>query len=502
MKIRLLTLFLAVLMLAGCFASCATPEDPQTESTTTQATNDTVTTIPGDAIYVDANGYELDDVPELNYGGKKITALVWSDHTMHEFESTSDVPLADPIQDALLERNNAVQDRLGIELEYVKVRGSSNYMNEFIQAVDAGAVDGSYDYIAGYSRVAPKLAIEGKLTNMMELEYMNFEKPWWPDALVEECNINDQLYYASGDISTNLLWMMEGMFFNWELLDKYSIEDDIYDLVNNYKWTVDKFIELSTNRYSDVTGDGKTKDDEYGYTVYTVNIDDIAVGAGFKAVINDGEKLVLSGDYESDGIFDLVNKYKDFYNSKDTYSGGTEIRNIFTEQRAIFMNDRLFVIAGKDYASSPVKIEFEYGLAPLPLNDEKQKEYYTNIGHPFTMYAIPFGLSDDRKEMAGAVLECLASDSYRRVTPNVFELVMKVKYNENEDTTKMFDLIRDTVVFDAGRLFNIAGYVASAFSTEVKASGANQWFSHYNQKIDAINKDLEKINNFYANGNS
>ncbi len=498
MKIRLLTLVLAIVMLAGCFVGCATnTDDPEvtTNATTTIGSGDpNVTTDPN----VDAEGYELDDVPELNYGGKKVTALAWSDHTMHEFESTSDVPLADPIQDALLERNNYVQERLGIELAYVWAKGDSSNITTFIQAVDAGAVDGSYDYIAGYSRVAPKLSIEGKLTNMMELEYLNFDKPWWPDALIGECRINDQLYYASGDISTNLLWMMEGMFFNWDLLEKYSIEDNIYDLVNNYKWTVKKFIELSSGRYADTTGDGKTADDEFGYAIYTVNIDDIAVGAGFKCIVNNGDKLVLSGDYESDAIFDLVDTYKDFYNSNDTWSGNTSIRTVFTEQRAIFMNDRLFVIAGKDYSSSPVKIEFEYGLAPLPLNDEKQKEYYTNIGHPFTLYSIPSGISEDRKEMTGAVLECLASKSYRIVTPNVFELVMKVKYNENEDTTKMFDLIRASVVFDVGRMYNVAGYVSSAFSTEIKATGANQWFSNYNKNAEAIKRAVAEINAAYG----
>ncbi len=502
MKIRLLTLVMAILMLAGCFVACAdNTEDPANDTTTVGNTSDVVTTLPGDVIIVDTNGYEIDDLPaDLNFGGKKITALAWSDHTMHEFQSTSDQQTADIVQDALLERNNTVEDRLGVEISYVFEKGNGDNMTAFIKAVDAGAVAGEYDYIASYSRVAPRLAVDGKLQNMNELEHMNFSKPWWPASLVEESTFGGNMYYCSGDISTNLIWMMQGMFFNKDLLKNYQIDEDPYELVADYKWTIKTFMEMCENKYQDTTGDGKTSDDIYGYSVYDVNIDDFAVGAGFKPIVNNDGKLELSSDFESEWISDLVDDFIDFCKADYVFhKDDTKTRQIFFDERSLFMNDRLFVIAGKDYSSNPTKIEFEYGIVPMPLRNEKQKKYCSNLGNPFTIYSVPITIEAERKQMAGAVLECLASESYRKVTPNVYELAIKAKYSSGDDAAKMFDLIRETVVFDASRLFNISNYyAANAFRAEVK-SGNNSWFTKYRNNESKLNADIEKINTSLSN---
>ncbi len=498
MKIRLLTLLLAILMAAGCFVACAdNTEDPETPDTTTVSdTSEIVTTIPGDVVYVDTNGYEIDSLPEdLNYGGKKVTALAWSDHTMHEFESTSDQQTADIVQDALLERNKTVEDRLGVEISYVYEKGNGDNMTAFIKAVDAGNVAGEYDYLATYSRIAPRLAVDGKLQDMYELDYMDFDKPWWPDSLVEEATLNDQLYYCSGDISTNLIWMMQGMFFNKDLLKNYQIEQDPYELVASYKWTIKTFMEMCEGKYQDMTGDGKSSDDIFGYSVYQVNLDDFGVGAGFKPIVNVDGHLELSGDLDSDWISTLVDDFIDFMKADYTYcKDETKTRNIFFEERSLFMNDRLFVIAGKDYSSNPTKIEFEYGIVPLPLRNEKQDAYYSNLGNPFTIYSVPVTIDAERKQMAGAVLECLASESYRQVTPNVYELAIKAKYSSGDDAAKMFDLIRSTVVFDAGRLFNIAGYFAgNIFRAEI-VRGTNSWFTTVRSNRSLLDADIKKVN--------
>ncbi len=496
MKIRLLTFFLATLMLAGCFVGCADPDAPDSESTTTQVTGDAVTTLPGDVVYVDENGYEIDDLPkELNYNNKKITALAWSDHTMHEFESTSEQQTADIVQDALLERNQTVEDRLGVELKYVYEKGNGDNMTSFIKAVDAGAVAGEYDYLATYSRIAPRLAVDGKLQDMNELDYMNFDKPWWPDSLVEESTLNDQLYYASGDISTNLIWMMQGMFFNKNLMKEYQIADDPYELVSEYKWTISVFMKMCENKHQDITGDGKSEDDIYGYSVYQVNLDDFAVGANFKPIVNVDGHLELSDDLDSDWISTLVDDFIDFVKADYVFNkDDTKTRNIFFEERSLFMNDRLFVIAGKDYSSNPTKIDFEYGIVPMPLRNEKQKQYCSNLGNPYTIYSVPITNDMERKQMAGAILECLASESYRQVTPKVYELAIKAKYSSGDDAAKMFDLIRSTVVFDAGRLFNIANYfAANIFRSEV-VRGNNSWFTNVRKNRDKLEGDIAKIN--------
>ena len=75
------------------------------------------------------------------------------------------------------------------------------------------------------------------------------------------------------------------------------------------------------------------------------------------------------------------------------------------------------------------------------------------MAYPFTIYSVSVALNDEQANMAGAVLECMASESYRQVTPAVFETAMKLKYASDEDDSRMYDLIRDTIQIDLGRIF-------------------------------------------------
>ena len=158
---------------------------------------------------------------------------------MYEFESPDDTLTADPVNDALYNRNVTVETRLGIELDYVYSVGDSTHMSDFIKVVEADSVDKQYDYIASYSRVAPKLAVDGYLADINELNYIEMTKPWWPKSLVEQSTINDKLFFCSGDISTNLLWFMEATFYNKALIEQYNL-DDPYELVKSMEWTMDK----------------------------------------------------------------------------------------------------------------------------------------------------------------------------------------------------------------------------------------------------------------------
>ena len=247
MKTRILVLALALLMLSTCFVACTDGGDNNVNGdvTTTQQDQSDVTDPIGDnVVYVDENGYEIDDLPaDLNFGNEKVTILAWSDYTMQEFESPSDTLTADIVDDSLFNRNTTVEERLGIELNYVYEKGNADHMTEFIQKVEADTVDKAYDYIAGYSRVAPKLGINGRLADLNELDYINTAKPWWPTSLVEQSTINDKLYFCSGDISTNLLWFMEATFYNKALIEQYNLEDP-YELVMSGAWTIDTLFSM------------------------------------------------------------------------------------------------------------------------------------------------------------------------------------------------------------------------------------------------------------------
>ncbi len=492
MKLRIIATILCLILLASSLIACTnTGNGGDTTASTTDPTDPAdsgsgnITDQNGN---VDANGYELDDLPDTLKINKKINMLYWSDATNMEFFPASETPNADEINDALITRNYNVESRLGVDFNFIPELGDSGNMTSFIQKVETDKADGEYDIVASYSRTAATLATRGLTTDLSALENINLDKPWWPDSLVSEMTIGDSIYFCSGDISTNLLWMMEATFYNKDQIAAYNLEDPMALVLDN-KWTFDKFFEMCEGKYA-VNGGNEV----YGCVLYTVNIDAYQTSAGIFAVDNDNGVLSLSDSYSRAAITDLCDSFIRFFATDDVQtSTKTSIRDIFFDERALFTTDRVFIIYGKDSATEKKYIQFDYGVVPNPKLNSKDP-YYTNVGHPFTLYSVPSYISEDRKNDAAAVLECLASESYRNVTPQLYERVMKVKYAPDTTTGKMFDMIKSNIVFEVGRIFKICDYYTANHFREVVLSGNNTWKGDLNRSRAIIEKDIEAIN--------
>lgn len=490
MKLRIIAAILCLLLLLPLVACTDTGNGSETTANTDDKADpgDTSDSIADQNQNVDANGYELDDLSDTLKIGKKINILYWSDATNMEFFPASETPNADEINDALITRNYNVESRLDVDLNFIAELGNDKNMTSFIQKVESDKTDGEYDIIASYSRAAATIATRGLSTDLSSLDNINLDKPWWPDSLVSEMTIGDSIYFCSGDISTNLLWMMEATFYNKEQITEYNLEDPM-SLVLDDKWTFDKFFEMCEGKYA-VNGGNEV----YGCVLYNINIDAYQTSAGIFAVENDNGVLSLSESYSATSIVDLCDSFIKFFASGDVKtSTKTDIRDIFFEERALFTTDRVFIIYGKDSAAEKEYIQFDYGVVPNPKLNSKDP-YYTNVGHPFTLYSIPNYISEDRRNNAAAVLECLASESYRNVTPELYERVMKLKYAPDTTTGKMFDLIKGNIVFEVGRIFNICSYYTASHFREVVLSGSNTWKTDLRRSKTIIEQDIEAIN--------
>lgn len=460
------------------------------ETTATETTSNT-----------DVNGYLKDDIPDGTYfGGNDVTFLIWSDHTMKEFYSSE--VTGDIIGDAIHERNAIVEERLGVKLKYVETPGNDSNKDAYMKKAQIDLSSGAceYDIYGGYSRTAPIMALTGGLEELTALDYLDFEKPWWPSNLVGQCLINNRLYYCSGDISTNMLWMMIATFFDKDLIDSQGLEDP-YTLVANNQWTIEKMISMTSGRYQDLNGNGAADDaDFYGFSIYDINIDAFFTAAGVLTLDKDSTgNIVVSPTLSDPSVYDLIDKLGNYFTStKDVRSvGSTSVRTVFFEKRSIFTMDRVFIVAGKDNGGTTDKIEFEYGILPNAKYSTDQENFCTNMGNPFTMYAISIGAPDAGS--CAAVLECLASESYRRVTPLVFETAMKVKYASDEKSSEMYDILRSTVSFDLGRLYsNQIGDVYKTMRTQVQ-SNSKTFASAFKGISKTMEAGIAKISAAYFN---
>jgi hypothetical protein len=93
----------------------------------------------------------------------------------------------------------------------------------------------------------------------------------------------------------------------------------------------------------------------------------------------------------------------------------------------------------------------DFGIAPIPKYDTAQEKYSTTLNYKYSLYAI--SRATDIPEIAAYTLEALASESYRKVTPNLYEVAMKIRYTTDSTSQRMIDHIRDGVSFEVGRTF-------------------------------------------------
>ncbi len=449
--IRPVAMILILAFVLTALACGSSNEGEVTDNVTTTATSsvgDTATTTVAqtESLY-DENGYLKSDLPEdLNFGGATITMLYWDDVENPEFEA--DGITGDIVNDAIYTRNINVEEKLGVKFEFAHTAGNVSNISEFKSVVGNAYIAGEndYDLIASYSRTTAACAQAGYCLDLLELDYLNFENPWWPANLLEVTGIGDSMYFASGDASVNVLHMMYCTMYNKDLIEQYKLQDPV-ELVHSGKWTLEAMNTLCKDIYQDLDNNGsESEGDFFGLTLGSWHIDSIYTGSGLRLVEqgNGDQLMVISDDFFSEKAIDLCDFLGKWLATTDVYDT--------TDPVAFLAGNCVFDINNCSIAIEMQDVSWSYGVLPVPKYDEAQEDYITCVGNPFTLYAIYANTKDANR--AAAVLECWAAEAYRTTTPAQFETTMKLKYSESEVEADMYDIIRTTVVFDIGRLFN------------------------------------------------
>lgn len=491
---------IACALLATCtllsFAACGDTNDtPQTTTTGSAALDDTTTSTVDDKH--DANGYLKDELPEdLNYNGSTVTLLTWEDVEHEEFFVEDQN--GETVNDAIYKRTITVEERLGIKLAEITTKGNSGNIANWTTFIQNDNMSGShsFDICAGYSLAQAKAASLGLLydLNSDDVTHIDFEKPWWSSLLQEQATINNKLYFVSGDISMNSLYMMYTCFVNTDILKDKGLEDPS-SLVSSGKWTYDKFFEYCNGVYADLNGNG-TKDvgDLFGYMSSGIHVDPWMYGAGVVICEKDAEGHLKFGEaFQGERTMDVVTKLNNFlYNTNDgLYTSSVKHQRAFRDGQLLFCIDRSR-ISFKVLADNG---DLKYTIVPCPKYDENQNRYYTVMGNPFTLYAVPADSKDPDK--ASVVLECLASESYRITTPAVFEITLKLKYSQDEVSGQMYDIIRENITYDLGRLYSDALIGQGTFRNAISSNSSN-WMSTVKAFKTPMAKKLAALENSFG----
>ncbi len=486
---KLLALLLALLMTVSSFVACGEATD---DPVNTQGATDSIET---------EHDTELTDwLPDnLFYNDREITIISRYREGWTSGEIAVEELISEPVNDSVYERNKAVEERLGVEI--VSIEENENdpvvVVNKVATSVKAGTHE--YDIMAAACYQAVNESLNGTFADLHKTEYLDFEKPWWSQGFNEVVEYRGAQFAVTGDVVLSLYRFAFVTIFNKHLFSEAN-QTYLYDYVENGTWTLDKQIELVPVFHRD---DGNGKQDAEGDVYGLVTNDYISVDPYWSACNVDILKKNGDGDYElvfqSSKLFDVCEKtIKLFYECGDaTYNikhyglddEQNDIREMFADGLAAMATVRILELE----AGSIRNMEKEFGVVPMPKFDEVQKEYRTLLHDQFTVMCIPTTVTGEDLDMVSAVMEALASVSYKTVRPAYYETTLRTKIAQDPQSAEMFDIIIDNVYIDAGIIYTNALSSFHDFFRQVMGSGKNTVVSTYKAATRQAERSLDRM---------
>lgn len=449
-----------------------------------------------------------DDLPsDLNFNKETVTFL-YREEVGNEFwveEASGDI-----VDDAIYDSFRSVEERLNVNIDVVLRPGHlTSVRQEYMQHITGTILSGdsTYDWVDLMIGNSPTLMQEGIFNNLLDNKYIDISKPYYLGGLMENCAIDDRLFFISGDASLGYMKCAFCMYFNQRLADEYKV-GNLYDLVDSGKWTMDKLMELSTIVSEDLNADGKYDlDDKLGFLCHDSNHP-----KGFWASTESAMyKKNSSGEwdyiYGTEHDINVTNKiYKLLFETNGSMfkfitNANAEHQEIYYNMSSKFSSGDIFIMTAEldDSVAQLRDMKDDYGILPYPKFDEEQEEYFSSARNTHNAFSMPVTSKDP--DMAGAVLEALSSSNHDTVFPAYFEIALKTKYSRDNDSARMYDIIRDTMILDFGYIYGnaIGGPEQVFFSSFTKENSlASNVASKKSSLETALANYLEKLRETYT----
>ena len=447
---KILSLFLALLMLVSAFAACGGEKKPEE---TTEAPKESEPEEENDRLN------EKDTVPtDLKYNGETITFLV-REGAISAYELSCEELRNDPLYDAIHYRNIDVESRLGVKIRSVVQPGSYEQRNEWSNTLSVSVLTntGDFDGACFYLSYGVALAKDGIYYNLLSLAdeeegYLNFEKPWWNQSLVDELSVYGALFFAGGSLTITEVASGVCVFFNRDLFNqKYPDDRDaaLYQLVRDGKWTADQMTYYVSNCWDDLNSNGIADGGD------VVGIRSLGDAAG----VMDAWILAMGLDFTKP---DAYGEHEIVLFNSHTVPAYEKVRGIFNNEGGIIVGqvpfdgtdmpngNVLFLTQSLEYGSEMKASTVNYGVLPIPKYDEEQDDYRTCFSNSAGALAICSNLDSERAAMVSAALELLSAESYKQVVPVYYETVLKGHYSREAADAEMYDRILNSYVFSFG----------------------------------------------------
>ena len=487
---RIVSCALALLMLASLLAACGSGTTDTPDTKDTQANTDApVTAVPDtEPVTEEVTTNYLDTLSPLKLDGYTFRTIAQNTESRQNF--FMEEKAGDLLNEALYDRNMAVEERLGIKFADTGFADRKE-CTQVVQNTVA-AQSNEYDIVMNsLSDGMNTLSNGGDLLNLRRVPYLSLsgEGGLWNASMYENFDFGGRQYITTGPITLCYLKTPIVMLMNKRLAEDSQLPD-VYQIVWDGKWTVDQLHEFIADYGKDLDGDGKmTAADLYGLSCDGTLGNALLCGSGVQLVIPRED-----GGYDLNlGAEDVVNVILKcgelFANRNDTFydeNGSGPNATTFLEGRALFHDMTVGGVSGAEYR----EMEDDFAIIPTPKFTEEQKDYLTSCN---TWLPSGVGVLKTAVELEkiGYIMETMAYYSNEIVIPAVYDTTMKYKVARDEQTTQMLDLIYANTVFDMVTAYDFNS-IATNVRGQVMGKSAN-WVSNYKKLGPAVQKSIDSM---------
>lgn len=483
---KLISLLLTILLLLPTIAAC---DSASKNEETTQTQNESAIESNAEESASETEEVVLVPCPENDYGAD-FFLLIHNDSNRFEYhwveESSNDV-----LSQAIFDRQQKVYNHLGVNVEATKALATFNYIEPFKNAVKNK--DGSVDMLLTHVYHGIDGFVTGNyLTDFNNIPSVNIDADYWNLDIIEEASFNGSYYLAKNDF--NILYT-HAITFNKDLMAKYedAMAEDVYTMVENYRWTLDRMISVAELVYIDANSDGKSIDDTFGIAG-ECNVPVIGfLHACDINMIEQNEKgeysISVYNEMNQAKTTDLTEKLRALVASDCawlwTYGSG--------ENLALEKGTSLMMLTSTNHLPNLLNYDINFGVLPYPMYDEEQKD----VGYRSLQWGgytcVPSYVSDIN--MVGDTIEMLAyfSDG---VNEAFYEKLIGKQVAESPIDKKMLEIIWDGICTDFAQTYYgaISGSQFLYMLPELTKSGSTLNLSSYVASAEkSVNKLLKKL---------
>lgn len=487
--------FIIMLLLLSLIVPVVVSCSNSTSDTQTSGTTEAGVTVSEEENLTDLEKRQLiaDDLPEMNFDGRVFRVAC---EEAKSYEILSEELNGEVTNDVIFERNTAIEERFNTAIQNIVVVDAHRYV---VKTVTAG--DDAFE-LAGYKAYLSYTAITaGSVRNWYDIPYTNFEKPWYNKITNDASTFNGKLFNATCSLGITAMQYTYAMFANSRVVDSYGWPvEKLYDLVYNNEWVYDKFNEIVSLIHADLNGDGKKdEDDLYGYESGSTHSFDVWLTAFDQKISGKDSEGRITIDLMTEKTISALQKIYDLtYNNPSTYYFNAEYKEFtkFAESK-IGICPAPFRVAYSELR----EMKDSYAILPYPKWDANQEMYRTNIYDQYSAFSVPKTISSEEQlEFAGIVIEALNAESYKKVYPAFYDIALKNKYSEDEDSARMVDIIMAGSNMDFSYMFGETNMQRIPYLfRDCINSKKTDIVSEYAKKEKILATGIEKLYTFYEN---